>query len=160
MASRRPFIEDDIGRVEDIALPEQARAPLRVLLVDHDEQPRLKLGSQLRGLGCTVDIADDADEALGFMCRFRYDLVLADVRLKGTGGLSLLATTRVRHPAIPVVLLAPEIDVDLAVRGYRLGAADLLEKPVAGDVLEASIVKVLGFAPLHASLLSPPDRMA
>jgi len=158
MGSRRPF--DDIEHGDEFTMPDRALAPVRVLLVDTDERPRLSMGSDLRGLGCIVDIADDAAEALKFMHRYRYDLVLVDVRLKGMDGLSLLATTRIHHPAIPVLLLSAEIDIDLAVRGYRLGAADLLEKPVAGEVLEAAIEKALGYAPLHTVSPKPPERDA
>ena len=80
------------------------------------------------------------EEILKLMAQQPVDLVLLDMNFtlgvnNGNEGLFWLRTIRKQHPQTPVVLLTAYADVNLAVKGLKNGAADLLVRKLK-DVLD------------------------
>ncbi len=71
-------------RVHDVPA---APRPLRVLLVDDQRSIRLATQHLLRHLACEADAASSGLEALEYLGRRKYDLVLMDLLMPGMGGL-------------------------------------------------------------------------
>ncbi len=114
----------------------------RVLLVD--DEPRV-LTSLKMVLEPSFDVicAQDAQEGLDMFRAESPNLVLLDVILPGTDGLSLLQTMRGEDRSVPVIMLTGTKTVKTAVDAMKLGAADYLTKPFDIEELRLIIAKTL-----------------
>ena len=110
-----------------------------VLVVDDDETVRLSYLRSLRGTECDVEAVADGDAAVREMERRRFDVVMLDLRLPGTQGMSVLKTIKQRWPESEVVIITGYPTVETAKDAVRLGAYDYLAKPVGpADVIRAT----------------------
>ncbi|MET0515894.1 MAG: sigma-54 dependent transcriptional regulator [Nitrospiraceae bacterium] len=109
----------------------------RVLLVDDEPRVRASLKTVLEPAYDILEAAD-AQQGLDAFKRESPSLVLLDVILPGTDGLSVLQTMRSEDPSIPVIMLTGTKSVKTAVDAMKLGAADYLSKPF--DIEELRIV--------------------
>ena len=110
---------------------------LRLLIVDDHAMVREGLLQIMRKLGPDVVQyeAQDAESALLLLETEKdFDLILLDIMLPGTNGLSLLGILRKRFPAIPVVVLSALDDVDTVSRAMRLGAAGPPREGIAAGI--------------------------
>lgn len=71
--------------------------------------------------------------------RVRPDIVVADVRMPGLDGVSLLRRIKARFPSLPVVLVSAFADEAVWAEGLQAGAMDVFPKPIQG----ASLVRAL-----------------
>jgi DNA-binding response OmpR family regulator len=115
-----------------------------LLVVEDDERTAAFLADNLRADGFRVGVAADAGEALRAIEVRRPDLVLLDLSLGATSGLSVLDRIRTADglgtridPQLPVIILSGRgADID-RIRGLKRGADDYVAKPFAyGEVLE------------------------
>jgi signal transduction histidine kinase/DNA-binding response OmpR family regulator/CHASE3 domain sensor protein len=102
LATRRP-------RPEPEAAPPQvapvAGAPRRVLLVEDEVLLRLSVADMLERLGCSVESAGSAEQALEILARdASFDLLLTDLGLPGMSGEELAAEAERRYGKLPVVI--------------------------------------------------------
>ncbi len=109
----------------------------RVLLVDDEPRVRASLKVVLEPAYDVLEAAD-AQQGLEAFKAESPSLVLLDVILPGTDGLSVLQTMRSEDPSIPVIMLTGTKSVKTAVDAMKLGAADYLSKPF--DIEELRIV--------------------
>jgi DNA-binding NarL/FixJ family response regulator len=119
---------------------------LRLLVIDDHAMVREGLLLILRRLGPNVVQyeAHDAESALLLLeTEKEFDLILLDIMLPGTNGLSLLGILRKRFSAVPVVVLSALEDVDVVNRAMRLGAAGYVTKSCNSDTLLDAIRRVL-----------------
>ena len=101
----------------------------RVLLVDDEEELRRSTAQALELFGLTVQTFSTADHVLE-LTGFSFDgVVVRDIRMPGTDGMTLLHRIRELDAEIPVILVTGHGDVQLAVKAMREGAYDFLEKP-------------------------------
>lgn len=116
-----------------------------LLLIDDDRHILASMADWLRDQGYTVDSAGQYDEALQYITKNAYDVVLADVRLgdDGRDGFDVLAKVREMHPSTEVILITGYGTVEAAVEAIRLGAFDFLTKPLIDDELELAIERAL-----------------
>lgn len=131
------------------------RVLLRLLVIDDHAMVREGLLQILRKLGPNVVQyeAQDAESALLLLeTEEEFDLVLLDIMLPGTNGLSLLGVLRKRFPAIPVVILSALDDLDTVNRAMRLGASGYVTKSGDGETLLNALKRVLAgevYLPAH-----------
>ncbi len=111
--------------------PDPPARPIRVLLVDDDEDDYLLTRdtvADIPGGGYAIEWESDFDTAVDRICRNEFDLYLVDFHLGEKTGLDLLREVRQRNCHAPVILLTgvgqPEIDRAAAAAG----AVDYLEK--------------------------------
>lgn len=119
---------------------------LRLLVIDDHAMVREGLLQLLSKLGPNVVQYDaqDAESALLLLETEKdFDLVLLDIMLPGTNGLSLLGILRKRFPAVPVVILSALDDIDTVNRAMRLGAAGYVTKSGSGETLLNALRQVL-----------------
>ncbi|HSQ50010.1 MAG TPA: sigma-54 dependent transcriptional regulator [Nitrospiraceae bacterium] len=109
----------------------------RVLLIDDEARVRASLKMVLDPAYEVIQAAD-AKEGLELFRKEAPHLVLLDVILPGTDGLSVLQTLRAEDRAAPVIMLTGTKSVKTAVDAMKFGAADYLSKPF--DVEELRIV--------------------
>lgn len=106
-----------------------ARPPLRVLVVDDDEEMRRLLRRSLESDGHDVTERDRGADALRTLRERAFDLVILDNRMPGLTGLDLLPMLRREFPRVPVLLVTAFGGRQVASSALRLGAASYLEKP-------------------------------
>jgi DNA-binding NtrC family response regulator len=109
----------------------------RVLLIDDEPRVRASLKTVLEPVYEILEAADAAD-GLQIFKRESPNLVLLDVILPGTDGLTTLQMMHAEDHAVPVIMLTGTKSVKTAVDAMKLGAADYLSKPF--DVEELRIV--------------------
>jgi DNA-binding NtrC family response regulator len=108
---------------------------IRVLLVDDEPSFVETLSRRLTLRKLDVETAQSADEAFDVLARQAIDVVVLDVRMPGTDGLSAIKTIKRRHPLVEVILLSGHANLEASVGGMALGAFDYLLKPVRIDEL-------------------------
>lgn len=101
----------------------------RVLVVEDDERISDLLRRALNFEGIGVDIVEDGDSGREAWESGDFDLVLLDVMISGTDGLSLCAERRAAGDETPVILLTARDDEDLRQRAEAVGATDYVGKP-------------------------------
>ena len=99
-----------------------------VLVVDDEPMVREVLSAYLSRDGFTVTVAEDGTSALEKIDSEAPDLIVLDVMLPGTDGLSILTAVREQRDT-PVILLSARGDESDRVLGLELGADDYLVKP-------------------------------
>ncbi|MWV14683.1 response regulator [Pseudomonas sp. L-22-4S-12] len=108
---------------------------LSVLIVEDD--PHVLLGCQ-QALQLE-DIASigvgSAEEALAKVGADFPGIVVSDIRLPGSDGLTLLSRLKQRDPSLPVVLITGHGDIGMAVGAMQDGAYDFIEKPFSPERL-------------------------
>ena len=121
------------------------RAPARgrVLVVEDEAYVRASLDEVLRSRGFDVSLAGGVDEAMTHLATAPVDVVLADLRMPGGGGLELVRRAHAAHPGVPVVILTGHGTVSSAVECMKAGAGDYLLKPVDPEALEVALDRAL-----------------
>jgi DNA-binding NtrC family response regulator len=103
-----------------------------ILIVDDEVGIRELLSEILGDEGHTVLSADSARQAREWRDKQRPDLVLLDIWMPDTDGVTLLkewsATGKL---TMPVIMMSGHATIDTAVEATRIGAFDFLEKPIA-----------------------------
>jgi DNA-binding NtrC family response regulator len=115
-----------------------------ILVVDDEADIRDTLREILGEEGYEVDVAANAAEARQARARRDPDLVLLDIWMPDTDGITLLREwSENRQLSFPVVMLSGHGTVETAVEATRLGAVDFVEKPLSLAKLLRTVEKAL-----------------
>ena len=116
----------------------------QILVVDDEMGIRELLSEILADEGHSVLLAEDAAAARRCRAEKRPDLVLLDIWMPDTDGISLLKEwSAAGLLTMPVVMMSGHGTIDSAVEATRVGAIDFLEKPIALQKLLATVKKAL-----------------
>ena len=116
----------------------------QILVVDDEMGIRELLSEILADEGHTVLLAENAGTARKIRSEKRPDLVLLDIWMPDTDGISLLKEwSSAGLLTMPVVMMSGHGTIDSAVEATRVGAIDFLEKPIALQKLLATVKKAL-----------------
>jgi DNA-binding NtrC family response regulator len=102
-----------------------------ILVVDDELGIRDLLSEILNDEGHTVELAENAAQARAVRAMLRPDLVLLDIWMPDTDGVTLLkewASTGML--SMPVIMMSGHATIDTAVEATRIGASGFLEKPI------------------------------
>ena len=116
----------------------------QILVVDDEIGIRELLSEILRDEGYQVRLAENAGQARAQRAQGRPDLVLLDIWMPDTDGITLLrewASSGLL--TMPVVMMSGHGTIDTAVEATRIGAYDFLEKPIALQKLLATVGRAL-----------------
>ena len=103
----------------------------RILVVDDEIGIRELLSEILYDEGHTVELAENAAQARAARLRVRPDLVLLDIWMPDTDGVTLLKEWGSQGLLdMPVIMMSGHATIDTAVEATRIGAIDFLEKPI------------------------------
>ena len=115
-----------------------------VLVVDDEVGIRELLSEILTEEGYDVHLAENANEARAFRVQRRPDLVLLDIWMPDTDGVTLLKEWAANGLlTMPVVMMSGHATIDTAVEATKMGAVDFLEKPIALAKLLATVSKAI-----------------
>ena len=102
-----------------------------ILVVDDELGIRDLLSEILNDEGHSVDVAENATQARSARSEGPYDLVLLDIWMPDTDGVSLLKEWSMTGLlTMPVILMSGHATIDTAVEATRIGAFSFLEKPI------------------------------
>ncbi len=107
----------------------------KILIVDDEENICFTLGRFLSEEGYDVATAEDYDTAVQKIGENDFDLVFADILLKGRTGIEILRAVKEKNSQCPVVMITGVPTIETASEAVRLGAFDYLPKPVLQDGL-------------------------
>ncbi len=116
----------------------------QILVVDDEIGIRELLSEILADEGHQVLLAESAGEARRLRERARPDLVLLDIWMPDTDGITLLKEWAASGQlTMPVVMMSGHATIETAVEATRIGALDFLEKPIALQRLLATVKRAL-----------------
>ena len=133
-----------------------------VLVVDDEIGIRELLSEILADEGYTVRVAGSAESAREARRAQRPDLVLLDIWMPDTDGITLLKEWQVNGQlTMPVVIMSGHASIDSAVEAIRIGALDFLEKPIALQKLLATVKRALArsyVVCIRTQVSAPPPK--
>jgi len=110
---------------------------VRVLLVDDEAEFVETLAERLRSRGFHVEVALSGARAVEICRNARFAAAIIDFAMPVMDGIQTIKALREVDPEIPFILLSGEATIKAGVEAARLGAVDVLEKPVdIGTVVE------------------------
>jgi two-component system, NtrC family, C4-dicarboxylate transport response regulator DctD len=110
-----------------------------VIFIDDEEEVRRANVQSLELAGLEVQAFASAEDAQLVINSQFPGVIVTDVRLPGTNGLSLLRQLMELDPDLPVILITGHGDIPMAVEAMREGAYDFFEKPYSPDRLIDSV---------------------
>ena len=134
-----------------------------ILVVDDEIGIRELLSEILGDEGHTVTLAENAADARAARRAEAPDLVLLDIWMPDTDGVSLLKEWSAGGLlTMPVLMMSGHATIDTAVEATRIGATDFLEKPIALAKLLAAVKRglTLRAAPRGGNAVMPSPAVA
>ncbi|BDT65875.1 protein-glutamate methylesterase/protein-glutamine glutaminase [Comamonadaceae bacterium OS-1] len=115
-----------------------------ILVVDDELGIRDLLSEILNDEGHNVELAENAAEARIARLQSRPDLVLLDIWMPDTDGVSLLKEWAATGAlTMPVIMMSGHATIDTAVEATRIGAFSFLEKPITLQKLLKAVEQAL-----------------
>jgi len=110
-----------------------------ILIADGDPDMIQDLSGTLRANGFDSTGTSSGTDALNIYKKNSPDFVVADLVLAEMDGMQLLDELREYDPKAKVILTTSGADKDTVARAFRLGALDILEKPLDSEILFSKI---------------------
>ncbi|MGD8703232.1 MAG: sigma-54 dependent transcriptional regulator [Desulfosarcina sp.] len=120
-----------------------------ILIVDDEPSILQSLSGLLTDEGFEVITADNGYEALKIIDAETPDLVLLDIWMPGIDGIETLKEIKKSSASLPVIIITGHGNVETAVKATKLGAFDLIEKPLNIDKVIVAINNALNFRRLE-----------
>ena len=126
------------------ARPAPGTSRARVLVVDDEASIRDLLAKTLALADYEVDVAADGRSALERLRMYTYDLLIADLKMPGVDGLTVIREAKRLKSDLPVLIITGYSSESSAIEALNLGVAGYLTKPFrVSKVLEVA-AKALG----------------
>lgn len=119
---------------------------MRILFVEDDPMNRRVVRDMLCVAGLDMAEASEAETGLRMISDNDYDLILMDLRMPGVDGLTAIREIRARDDAksgLPIIVVTADMAVDITENCRSAGADDVILKPVAMDILFATIGRTI-----------------
>ena len=124
--------------------PANANARPRILVVDDEASIRDLLAKTLALAEYEVDVAPDGRSALERMRLYPYDLLIADLKMPGIDGLTVIKEAKRYKTDLPVIIITGFSTESSAIEAVNLGVAGYLTKPFRVPQVLAAAAKALG----------------
>ena len=122
--------------------------PMTVMLVEDDQTNRLVVRHYLESMGHEVMIAEDGDIAIELLNQYAVDLVLLDISLPGTDGMTVVKEIRQSEVAadqpLPVIAMSAHVFHEEVKRYLKAGMNGFIGKPFTREDLSLIISQTLG----------------
>lgn len=119
-----------------------------IFFVDDEPQVRKAVSKTLSQLdNCRVVCLVDAESCLTELRRIKCSMVIADVNMPDMDGIELLKRIRELRPQMPILIITGYGDVPMAVKAFKAGAIDFIEKPLNEETLLPAVKNALDKLP-------------
>jgi DNA-binding NtrC family response regulator len=122
-----------------LALSDEVRGSIRVLIVDDEHTLRESCASVLTVDGFSVSVCGNGHEALTMLKRRQFDIVLLDLHMSQVSGMDLLMACLEANPDTIAIIMTGNPSVGSSIEALRAGAWDYLPKPFAASHLQILI---------------------
>jgi excisionase family DNA binding protein len=116
----------------------------RILVVDDEASIRDLLAKTLALAEYDVDVAPDGRSALERMRLYPYDLLIADLKMPGMDGLTVIREAKRYKADLPVIIITGFSTESSAIEAVNLGVAGYLTKPFRVPQVLAAAARALG----------------
>ncbi|RJQ45295.1 MAG: response regulator [Nitrospiraceae bacterium] len=107
----------------------------KILIIDDEEGIRFTFNKFLSAKDFEVSAAKDFDEAMDCIATSDFDVIFADIILRGKTGIDILREIKNKKLNCPVIMITGYPNIETASEAIRLGAFDYLPKPIQKDTL-------------------------
>ena len=111
----------------------------KILIVEDEVKISRIIDLQLKYAGYETDLAFDGSEAIDKVGLNKYDLILLDVMMPKTDGLTACNAIKKMYPDMKIIMLTAKDDIQDVINGLDSGADDYVTKPFVFDELLARI---------------------
>lgn len=101
----------------------------KIFVVDDDHTILTVIKTLLTRAGHTVALADDGTDATSRLESEKPDMLITDIKLPGTDGLTIIKHAKQMFPSLPVIVITAHSDVNDALTAMKNGASDYMVKP-------------------------------
>lgn len=115
----------------------------KILVVDDDRAVRRTLAIALKNQGYDVQEAQSSKDAIRFINKDVYDVVICDLVMQDGNGMAVLKHAKQVLPDIEVIMMTAFGAVETAVEAIRGGAYEYLTKPMQDKALTKTVAKAL-----------------
>jgi DNA-binding NtrC family response regulator len=134
--------------------------PTTVLVVEDEARYRAFLVDTITAMGCSVFGVASAREAEAHFASSPPTILVLDLNLPVTDGMTLLESFRQRCPDAPVIIITGFGDLAAAQRAIHLDVTEFLSKPCHLGEIECAIDRARRKATEHRRATSPPPHAA
>ena len=120
----RPGARDETNVTSLLSIGADAKARIRILVVDDEHTLRESCATVLRQDGYDVTVCSRGQEAFELLKRRAFDIVLADLYMTQVDGLTLLRTALTTNHDTIVIVMTGNPSVESSVEALRQGAFD------------------------------------
>jgi excisionase family DNA binding protein len=124
--------------------PRQTSERPRILVVDDESSIRDLLSKTLALAEYDVDTASDGRSALERLRLYPYDLLIADLKMPGIDGLSVIREAKRLKADLPVIIITGYSTETAAIEAVNLGVSGYLTKPFRVPQVLAAAAKAIG----------------
>ena len=114
-----------------------------ILIVDDEKLIRWSLTERLQKEGFLTKEAQDGASALAMFEKSNIDLVLLDLKLPDTDGISILKKIQSQDASVPAIIITAYSTIDTAVEAMKVGAYDYISKPFNMEELIIGVKRAL-----------------
>jgi DNA-binding NtrC family response regulator len=130
----------------------------QILVVDDEVGIRELLAEILFDEGYQVQLAENAEQARAYRHEHEPDLVLLDIWMPDTDGVTLLREWVEQDLlTMPVVMMSGHGTIETAVEATRIGAVDFLEKPISMQKLLNTVARAIKDGKTRLPVLAESD---
>ncbi len=115
----------------------------RILIIDDELEFCLSMKDLFEDSGYSCIYSTDPEKAADLLRKEKIDLVLLDYKMPRVNGIELLSCIREENSELPIILVSGYIDIETTVQAMRIGALNVLRKPVRFAQLEEEIARIL-----------------
>ncbi|QYK01644.1 nitrogen regulation protein NR(I) [Shewanella psychrotolerans] len=126
----------------------------KVWVLDDDSSIRWVVERALKGAKISCASFAAAESLWQALELAQPQVIISDIRMPGTDGLTLLERLQLHYPHIPVIIMTAHSDLDSAVSAYQAGAFEYLPKPFDIDEAIGLVERALS----HAKEQSPKQK--
>lgn len=125
-------IDSLAAEIDRLAINTDVSEPLRILIVDDDEQLAIHTSLILENSGMITQVVTEPYEACDAIANLNPDLIVLDLYMPSCSGMELAGVIRF-HPEylhIPIVFLSSETESERKLAALKTGSDDFLSKPI------------------------------
>ncbi len=127
----------------------------KLLLVDDDEIARKNMEHVLARDGYLISTAANGRQALDFLARERFDVVVTDLKMNGVDGTQVLERAREKDPEVEVIVISGHATMPTTVETIKKGSSCFLAKPLQLDELRSAINRALEKKKMRLGAMGP-----
>jgi ATP-dependent Lon protease len=115
----------------------------KILVVDDEKITRQNLEHVFKKDGYHVNTASDGVEALDFLEKSAFDVIVTDLKMGKVDGMTVLEKAKAVNPSTEVIIITGYATVSTAIEAMKKGSYHYLTKPLRLDEIRSTIQKAL-----------------